>query len=197
MNENEKQMTREESLSIISGMINNAKNRFSETGTLYLLWGFVIFICCITQFIMLHFFNNKNAYYVWYLIWIVAIYQFYYLFKKRKREKVKTYTDEIIGFVWLTFIICSFIIVYILINHNAFNAINACVLVMYGMPTFLSGIILRFKPLKIGGIICWILSIGAMFTTYQYQLLLLALAVIAAWIIPGFILRTKYNKENN
>ena len=197
MNENEKLMSEEESLSIISGMINRAKNRFIETGTLYLLWGFTIFICCITQFIMLHFFNNENAYYVWYTTWVVAIYQFYYLFKKRKREKVRTYTDEIVGFVWLTFIICSFIIVYILIKHNAFNAINACVLVMYGMPTFLSGIILRFKPLKIGGIICWILSIGAMFTTYQYQLLLLALAVIAAWIIPGFILRTKYNKENN
>ena len=197
MNENEKQMTREESLSIISGMINNAKNRFSETGTLYLLWGFVIFICCITQFVMLYFFNNQNAYYVWYTTWVVALYQFYYLFKKRKKEKVKTYTDEIVGFVWFTFIICSFILVYILIKNNSLNAINACVLVMYGMPTFLSGIILRFKPLKIGGIICWLLAIGAMFTTYQYQLLLLALAVIVAWIIPGFILRSKYNKENN
>jgi O-antigen/teichoic acid export membrane protein len=89
MNENEKQMTREESLSIISSMINNAKNRYSETGTLYLLWGFVIFICCITQFVMLYFFNNQNAYYVWYTTWVVAIYQFYYLFKKRKKEKVK------------------------------------------------------------------------------------------------------------
>lgn len=196
MNENETQLTEAESLSIISGMINRARNRFSETGHLYLLWGFVIFICCITQFIMLYFFKNNNAYYVWYSTWIVAIYQFYYLFRKRKREKVKTYTDEIIGFVWLTFIICSFILVYILIKNNALNAINASVLVMYGMPTFLSGIILRFKPLRIGGIICWLLAISAMFTTYQYQLLLLALAVVAAWIIPGFILRAKFKKEN-
>ncbi|MEJ7671852.1 MAG: hypothetical protein WKF59_03890 [Chitinophagaceae bacterium] len=64
-------------------------------------------------------------------------------------------------------------------------------------PHFYQVSFLRFKPLKIGGIICWLLAIGAMFTTYQYQLLLLALAVIAAWIIPGFILRAKYNKENN
>jgi hypothetical protein len=77
-----------------------------------------------------------------------------------------------------------------------FHAINACVLVMYGMPTFLSGVILRFKPLRIGGIACWLLAIAAMFTDYQYQLLLLALAVIAAWIIPGFILRAKFKKEN-
>jgi hypothetical protein len=196
MNENEKEMTGAESLSIISGMINHAKNRFSETGHLYLLWGGVIFICCITQFIMLYFFKDQNAYYIWYSTWLVVIYQFYYLFKKHKKERVKTYTDEIIGFVWLTFVICSFILVYILIKHNALNAINACVLVMYGMPTFLSGVILRFKPLKIGGLICWLLAIGAMFTTYQFQLLLLAGAVIAAWIIPGYLLRAKFKKEN-
>lgn len=196
MNENENQMTGAESLSIISGMINRARNRFSETGHLYLLWGFVIFTCCITQFIMLYFFNSKNSHYVWYATWMVLIYQFYYLFKKRKRERVRTYTGEIVGFVWFTFIICSLILVYILIKNNAFQAINAVVLVMYGMPTFLSGVILRFKPLKTGGMICWMLAIWAVFTSYQYQLLLLALAVIAAWIIPGFILRSKFKKEN-
>ncbi|MDB5198320.1 MAG: hypothetical protein JWO92_283 [Chitinophagaceae bacterium] len=196
MNENEKQMTEAESLSIISGMINHARNRFSETGHLYLLWGVVIFVCCITQFIMLYFFKNQNAYYVWYATWVVVIYQFYYLARRKKRQRVKTYPDEIIGFVWFTFVICSFILVYILIKNNSVNAINACILVMYGMPTFLSGIILRFKPLRIGGIICWLIAISAIFTTYQYQLLLLALAVIAAWIIPGYLLRAKFKKEN-
>ncbi|HUS03448.1 MAG TPA: hypothetical protein VMY77_17030 [Chitinophagaceae bacterium] len=196
MNDNEKQMTEAESLSIISGMINHAKNRFSETGHLYLLWGFVILICCITQFIMIYFFKDQNAYYVWYSTWLVVIYQFYYLFKKSKRERVKTYTDEIIGFVWLTFVTCSFIIVYIVLKNNMLIALNGCILVMYGMPTFLSGIILRFNSLKIGGIICWLLAIGTMFTAYQYQVLLLAAAVVAAWIIPGFILRSKFKKEN-
>src|SRR5205085_5729283 len=128
-------MTEEESLSIITGMINRAKNRFSETGTLYLLWGWVIFICCMTQFIMLHFFNNDDAYYIWYLTWLAVIYQMYYLARKKRKETVKTYTDEIIGFVWLTFMICAFLIVYILIRKNAISAINPCILVLYGIPT--------------------------------------------------------------
>lgn len=195
MEEKEKQMTEAESLSIITGMINHAKNKLSETGHLYLLWGFVIFTCCITQFIMLHFFKNDNAYYIWYSTWIVIIYQFYYLFKKKKKEKVKTYTDEIIGFVWLTFVICSFLVGYIITKTHAFYFINATILVMYGMPTFLSGIILRFNPLKFGGLTCWVFAIAATFTSYQYQLLLLALAVFAAWIIPGYLLRAKFKKE--
>lgn len=40
MNEHDKQMTGAEILSIISGMINHAKTRFSETGQLYVLRGF-------------------------------------------------------------------------------------------------------------------------------------------------------------
>src|SRR3954467_7612045 len=94
-------MTEEESLLLITGMINRAKNRFSETGTLYLLWGWVIFICCISQFILLHFFNNNDSYYIWYLTWLAVAYQLYYLAREKKKRTVRTYTDEIVGFVWI------------------------------------------------------------------------------------------------
>ena len=196
MNENEKIMTEAESLSIISGMINRAKNRFSETGTLYLLWGWVILICCVVQFISLKYFNYQKSYQVWFLTWLAVIYQFIYLAKRKKREGVKTYTDEIIGFVWFTFMICGILVVFILIKQKAYESIDPLILVLYGMPTFLSGIILKFKPLIVGGICCWVLAIASPFVTYQFQLLLLACAVIAAWIIPGYLLRAKFKKEN-
>ncbi|MBA3673932.1 MAG: hypothetical protein H0W75_03090 [Chitinophagaceae bacterium] len=196
MNENEKQMSEAESLSIISGMINRAKNRFSETGTLYLLWGWVILVCCITQFVSLKYFNYQKGYQVWFLTWLAVIYQFIYLAKTKKREKVKTYTDEIMGFVWLTFMICGVVMVFILIKLKVFVAINPLILVLYGMPTFLSGIILKYKPLIIGGISCWVLALLSPLVPIEYHLLLLACAVIAAWIIPGYLLRSKYKKEN-
>jgi hypothetical protein len=101
-----------------------------------------------------------------------------------------------VGFVWLTFVICAFLIIYILLKHRAFIAINPSVLVLYGIPTFLSGIILKFKPLTVGGFICWLLAVVAMFASYEYQLLVLALAVGCAWIIPGYLLRSKFKKEN-
>ncbi len=185
-----------DSLQLITAMINKAKNRFTETGTLYLLWGWVIFVCCISQFIMLYFFKNNGAYYIWYTTWLVLIYQVYYIIKKKRKQKVKTYADEIIGFVWLTFIISIVIIINILLRNDVLVAINPTVLVLYGIPTFLSGIILKFKPLVIGGVICWLLAIAATFTTYEYQLLLLSVAVIFAWVIPGYLLRAKFKNEN-
>ena len=196
MNPEEKQMTETESLQLITSMINKAKNRFNETGMLYLLWGWLILACCVVQFVAIHFFNNNKTYYVWYSTWLLLIYQFFYLRKKKASRKVKMYTGEIIGFVWLVFLIMYALLVFILLYMNAGAVISPAILVMYGMPTFLSGIILKFNPLKTGGICCWLLAICSPFVTGEYQLLLIASAVIIAWIIPGYLLKQKFKKEN-
>jgi len=60
MNRDESNMTEAESIQLISSMINKVKNRFNETGYLYLLWGWVVLICCITQFIATYFFKSGH-----------------------------------------------------------------------------------------------------------------------------------------
>ena len=68
-------------------------------------------------------------------------------------------------------------------------------LMLYGIPTFLSGVVMRFLPLRVGGVFCWGLSVIAIYIGPLYALLLLGAAVIAAWIIPGYLLRRKYNQH--
>ena len=64
------------------------------------------------------------------------------------------------------------------------------------MPVFLTGVIVRFKPLIIGGIACWILCIISTFIkNYDYQFLLIPVAMLVAWIIPGYELRSKYKQQ--
>jgi uncharacterized membrane protein len=196
MNREEVSMTETESIQLISSMISKAKNRFNETGFLYLLWGWVVLICCTTQFIAAYFFKYENAYYIWFVTWIVVVYQVFFLRKKRKSQTVKTYTDGINQFVWVAFFICGMLLVFILIQFKAYEAINPAILVMYGMPTFLSGIILRFKPLLIGGIFCWLFAAISPFIDFEFQLLLIAGSIIAGWIIPGYLLKRKFKKEN-
>jgi len=181
-------------------MINRAKDRFSENGHLYLLWGWVVFLCSIAEFVLLHMVGYEHHYAVWALCWVAVVYQVIYLSKKKKRERVKTYTDDIVGFVWLAFVVSMFLMGFLFgrIMGEAYYKIFAPgFLVLYGIPTFLSGIILRFRPLIIGGIACWVLSVVASFITSAYQLLFLSMAVLVAWIIPGYMLRAKYKKVNN
>jgi low temperature requirement protein LtrA len=121
-----------------------------------------------------------------------------YLAKRKKKEKVKTYTDDIMSYVWLAFVISMVLTAFVLGRVNGaeyYKLVNPFFLMLYGIPTFLSGIILKFRPLIIGGIACWVLSVVATFIPYNYQLLLLSVAMLVAWIIPGYALKSKYNKQ--
>src|SRR5215212_9312760 len=188
-----------ESLVLIESMINKAKNQFSENGHLYLLWGWAVFICSLAQFILMNYVHYEKHYFVWFSMWLVLIYQVIYLRKKRKQERVRTYTDEIVGFVWISFFILmvlfGFLFGKIFDVEKYYAFIDPAFLALYGMPTFLSGIILKFRPLIIGGICCWCLSVIASFISPQYHLLLLPVAMVIAWIIPGYMLRRKYKLQ--
>lgn len=184
------------SLQLIESMINKAKNKFSENGTLYLLWGYTILLCSIAQFILSQFLSYDRSQYVWSATWVVVIYQVIFLAKKRKQEKVRTYTDEIINMIWLAFVVCLFLVMFILSYGKAQLLITPMILVLYGVPTFISGTILKFTPLKIGGACCWLLALVSIFVHYQYYFLLLGVAVTVAWILPGHLLRIRYKKEN-
>lgn len=195
--EKETEFTHTDSLTVIQAMINKAKGQFSENGHLYLVWGWVILLCSIGHFVLIRFLDYQYASMIWMLTWIVIIYQTYYLWKQHKVKKVRTYTDDIIGWIWITFVILMFLFGFLFfrtLGGDYYQYMNVGFLALYGMPTFLSGITLRFRPLIYGGIACWSLSIIACFINYEFHLLILALAVVIAWVIPGYILRARYKK---
>ena len=197
--EREAAFSQEQSLELIQSMINKARNRYSENGHLYLLWGWAVLICSISQFILLHFFQYPHHYLVWIAVWLVLIYQVVYIRRRNKNSKVRTYTDDIIGFVWLTFVILMFLFGFLfgqIMGPEYYKFFNPALLALYGMPTFLSGVILKARPLMIGGISCWTLSIIASFIPYEYQFLMLSLAVFVSWIVHCYALQARHKKEN-
>jgi hypothetical protein len=197
--ESNEEFSPQKSLQLIESMINKARNRFSEDGSMYLLWGWFVFFCSLSQFILLHIYNYPKHYMVWMASWLLLAFQFIYMRRKKRKEKVRTYTDYIITYVWITFVVTIFLIGFFigrLTQGDYYTHINHLILAVYGMPIFLSGIILRFRPLVLGGIGCWVLSIASTFITeYDYQLLMIPAAMLIAWIIPGYLLRAKYKSQ--
>ena len=187
----------DQSLKLIDSMINKAKNQFSEKGILYLLWGWVILVCAVGHFVLLQLDIFKHPEIIWSACWLVVIFQVIYLVRIKKTATVRTYSDEIMGYVWLSFGIAMVLAGFIMGRAQLFEYMYPLFLVLYGIPTFLSGVIMRFKPLKIGGISCWVLAIISVFISSDYTLLLLAAAVAIAWIIPGYMLAAKYKRQNS
>lgn len=193
--EYEKELSHNESLALIASMINRAKERFGENGFLYLLWGWGILFCCVAQFILQQIYHSDSAYAVWLLIWLLLIYQIVYLRKKKKQADHRSYTDEVYGYVWTAFGISIFLCLMVCGMFGQFQMINPFILILYGIPSFISGALLRFRPLLIGGIACWLLAIASPFVRQEYAVLLIAAAIIIAWIIPGYLLKKRYKKE--
>jgi uncharacterized membrane protein YccF (DUF307 family) len=186
-----------ESLRIIDSMINKARNRFSENGHLYLVWGYTILAITLLQFAVVSFQWLESPHALWGLCFLPWGYMLVYLGRKKRKATVRTYTEEIASVVWLVFAGMMIITGFVLSYTNAFLAMYPAYLILYGMPTTLSGYILRFRPLLLGGLSCWVLSIACLYAPTAYQILFLGAAVVLAWIIPGHLLQLRFQQENS
>jgi hypothetical protein len=186
-----------QSLQLIENMINRAKNSLSDNGHLYLLWGWVVLACSLIHFAAINWQLWNQPEMIWLLTWGALIYQMIYLSRREKKKQVNSYADEILKAVWLVFVGCGGITGFVISRNGSWEAMYPLILMLYGIPTILSGTILRFKPLVAGGIICWVLSIAGVFLPLLYNLLLVSVAVFCAWIIPGYLLQKRFEKEHS
>jgi hypothetical protein len=69
-------------------------------------------------------------------------------------------------------------------------------IMLYGLGTFVSGNIIQFRPLVVGGILAFALAVSSTFVDYDYQMLFAAGAILVSYIIPAYMLRHK-NKFAN
>jgi len=193
--ENEK-MEPVQSLRLIESMIKTAQNRLWDNGHLYLLWGWVVLFCSVGHFVLIYLNLFERAEWIWMLTWVALLYQTIYLVRQKKKIRVDTYTDDILKAIWMVFVGCGILLGFVVGRLGNWDTMYPLILMLYGIPTILSGTVLRFKPLVWGGIVCWILCIGSVFIPLLYNLLMVSLAVIAAWIIPGYLMRQKFAKQN-
>jgi hypothetical protein len=183
METTENDFSPQQSLVLIESMINRAKDKFAEDGSMYLFWGWLVFACSLFQFILLHIMEYPKHYLVWLATFPAFVYQFFYIRKKRKQQTVTTYADYIIGYIWLTFCVVILLIGFLigfLTGGDYYYHIIPLLLAVYGVPVFLTGIIVRFRPLVTGGIACWVLCIASTFIkNYDYQFLMIPTAMLA------------------
>lgn len=192
MNEDEKQLSEKESLKLITDMINQAKNSYVDSGIGPLFWGVLITLCSLVTFLKLQF-NLNIGFDVWLLTFIAFIPQVYFSFRKKKSKQFITHDEEVMKHTWTAFAIVMFLLVHYNIKIHPSDS-TPLFLLVYGIPTFITGGVKRFKPMIAGGIICWICCVVSVYTPFKTDMLLTALSATSAWLIPGIILRRKYLK---
>jgi hypothetical protein len=208
----ERPISKNESLELITTMINQAKNSYHDTGLSALMWGAVVAVCSLVKFAEIKF-GFRLPFDIYLLTFAAIIPQVFISIREKKQRKAKTYDDAYMDFIWLGFGISIILMVFVLNMMGAawqpvaesiyrdtgvrssfqlYEFIGPLFLILYGIPTFVTGTACKFKPMLWGGLICWVSCVIACFTRAEIDLLLVAFSAIVAWFIPGIIMMREY-----
>lgn len=191
--ENRDELSHKESLQLIEEMIYKAKNSYHESGTSALLWGGTIMFCSVVSFIntwvKINWLNQ-----VWWLTFIALVPQVVISIRESKAQKFKSHTDDAMSGIWISFGIGIFLVTF---YSNVVKAESTATLflMLYGIPTFATGYMHRFKPMIVGGMICWASAIISFYVVYRIDVTLFFISAFFAWFLPGLILRRDFLKQ--
>ncbi|MFA5849004.1 MAG: hypothetical protein WC833_03900 [Bacteroidales bacterium] len=187
----ERNLNPQESLKIIEEMIHSAKANFKENSFYFIFWGWVIIIAEVAQLLISSFTDYAHPYYVWFIIFPAMFIAGWYGYSKGRKMPAMSHIVRINIMTWFSFLVSYLILVIFSGNHHYTVPV---IFILAGNATFLTGIIIKFKPLVFGGIVLWIGAICMFYLSGIALDIVTVLALVFGYLIPGYML--KYHKED-
>jgi hypothetical protein len=193
METQEKIMTGEESLKIITDMINKTKVNMRQNVFHLIFWGWLILVCSLSEYLLMKFTSYTHHYYVWFFVIPGVFVSMTYGFVNGRKAKTHTYADMLNMWTWLGFFFAG--IVLFIVHSNNLGSVAPYILLLAGIPTFVSGFIIRFKPLVYGGLSFWVISLLIHFAGPSLAPLGTPIAMLTGYLIPGYMLKNKVDHD--
>jgi len=190
----EEKFSPRDSLQLIQSMILSTRKDISGNSKYFLVWGWMTFIACTTQFILKHFYDYHAHYRVWLLLIVAIALTIYFAIRDERRSRVKTYVGDSMSYLWIGMGVSFFVLSLILTRLGWHTTVFPFFIMLYALGTFVSGKVLQFKPMVYGGIMAWFLAVGCVYASYDYQMLFAAAAILVSYIIPAYMLRARTEK---
>lgn len=187
-------LSAQESLSLIESMIRETKGTVSNNSFYFLLWGWVIAFCNFGMFGIMKFTDYAEyAPAVWMLTipaWVITM---IYGSRQSKARGVVSHLDRINMWLWIAMAIT--IAPAWMFGYKINWMVNAIILMPVGAATFVSGVIIRFMPLRVGGIVFWTSGVLCYFIEPSLQYIVGGVAVILGYLLPGYLLKAQREKH--
>ncbi len=187
----------QESLDIIQKAITRYKMNYRESSTTFLLWGWILTLASISNFIILRILNNMEAHQLkgllslanWALFSLIGFVFLY--FSQRNIDKNKKVYSSLDGYIKTIWIVAgSAFFVGTLICIRLGIAPPPVMLLIAGIATTTSGLFIKYKPVIFGGIAFFVFSVAATFVSNEYVALIVGAAIIFGYLVPGYLLKS-------
>lgn len=205
----DKKLTPQESLDLISNMLQTTRRRYGlKDGNQLLYWGLAVVIISIAVNILMYITATAK----WNMLWLLLVPAGLINARIKKKARITspvTYTDRTTAMIWrgicitlaIMYLICAFAAWQT--NSNAWLTMFISVFFVVGMGIFTQGVIIREKSLMTGGIFA--VAMGGILTCYITTNTVLdafalnwifSISFFGAMVVPGFIMRIKAKRED-
>ena len=187
--------TPEQSLLLISKTIEQAKNRFKESGHIFIYWGTLTVFVFGSQMILSLLELYKYSIWPVYLFPLSTFYMIYFWVKEKKKNLPKTYIGNMLGKIGWVFGL-NLMFMGFFCHDKLGDAMAPVFILFFALFIVVCGFSIRFKPLIIGGILVNLIGLGSFFIDRNYHGFSMILMGIVGLIIPGILLNIANKKEN-
>lgn len=181
-------MNTSDSFKIILEKIAEAQNAYQRISPYFLIWGIIMTMAGIGEYILVYRMQLQAGYAIWPVLGISGgIISGIYSARQDKMSRSKTYYDLVFQYLWMGFTVTLILI----IASCVINGLNPTpfVLLATGLPTLVTGGMVKSNSLRLGGIAFWLSGIIAFYIPQEYTGLLFSLAILLGYVWPGIILK--------
>jgi hypothetical protein len=183
----EKQMDPQQSLATIQAMISEAKQSFQRSNFYFLTWGVLFALAGVID----HVLKQRGVELHW-LVWPVmgivgGVISGVHCAREGRRQGVQTLMDRVQAWLWSSYTLTMMLMIIAVVSSG--QDPNPYVLLLTGLPTFVTGALIRFRPLMVGGLLFWGIGLVSLFAFREFSSLVFAFAIVVGYIVPGILLK--------
>ena len=189
METDEKNLSAQESLRVIRETIDLAKSGFQQRGFQFLLWGWLVAIASMTDWYFAVIQQDERHSLAWLLMFIGMPISIICQARVKKSQPTRNIVREWYGQIWLGYGI-SMVLGIPMAVHMGVSPVPF-ILLLSGFATYMSGVLLKFKPLLIGAAVFWAGALWCMFLSNGQHLLMQSATAILGYLLPGYLLNNQ------
>jgi hypothetical protein len=183
----EETLSPRESLELIAEAIAKTKEDLQGNSFGFLLWGWLIAVASFSFFLLRQYTAFEFYFIPFPVVAAIGLISTAIWLRRRNTRTTLSYTTYFLNKLWVVLGVCFLMVVFINVSQG--KVPFTYTLIIAGIGTLVSGWVMRFRPLVIGGILLLVASVLSVYVVEAYKPLLHGISIVAGFLVPGYLLK--------
>lgn len=209
--EKNKEMTAEESLSLITETLNNSRKEITRrSGKYYILWGILLTVFSVVVYVLWKMTDKEAWNCLWFAMPVIGYLLAWLLLDRKQEERVSSEVSRITSGIWMTFgifasAVAVFTLIYSQLNGDSssigrviramvsIGSLTAELVLIFGLAECACGVALKNWVMKIAGFVTGIGGLAIYYITgaCEEQMFIFTFAGLVL-IVTGLVVKHQY-----